>query len=408
MLRTISILRGSFRVLWRHPLRSGLTILSAVIGVAGALSSVNYALGGRQKVTNQLARLGTNVLTVTPQQSRAAGPRARTGTIVTTLSEMDYAVLRREVPEFSRSSGFSARTFLVKAGDFGKNNCVVIGIEPDYMTIKDWSVQSGDLFDSSDVRGLARSALLGSSVAKDLFGDASPVGERVLINRVPFHVVGVMTERGQGLDAASEDDQIYVPLSTAMRRLANVDYLSGIVFTVRHWEEMDRAAAEVRGLLLERHVRIGKLPEDFQVQNQKQLLETQIAASDRLLFFVRWIGISALAVSGLGVLAIAWMGVKERTGEVGTRRALGATRSDIFLQIVSEGTILSLLGCFAGLTIASEGSSALARWAGQPPVFDRPSAEIAVALAMVLNLAFTVIPARSAASLDPIQALRFE
>jgi putative ABC transport system permease protein len=408
MLRELAIFRGSLRVVWRFPLRSSLTILSAVLGVAGSLCSVNYALGGRQKVIDQLARLGTNVLIVTPQQSRSVAGRVRTGSIVTTLTQADYAVLRREIPRFARSSAISTRTFLVKAGDLAKNNCTVIGIEPDYMVIKSWVVQSGNMFDGSDLRRSARVALLSSGVAKDLFGDAPAVGERILINRIPFQVMGVMSERGQGLDAANEDDQVYIPLTTAMRRLANVDYFSRVVFAVDRWEEMDRAASEVHELLRRRHVQIGKQPEDFQVQNQKQLIDTQLAASERLLFLVRWIGISALAVSGLGVLAIAWIAIKERTGEIGTRRALGATRADIFLQVVLEAAVLSLLGCVAGLALALEGSPILATWVDQPTIFDRSSAWLAASAAMGLNLIFALIPARTAARLDPIQALHFE
>jgi putative ABC transport system permease protein len=400
--------RTSLRTLWRFKLRSGLTILSAVLGVAGAMSSVNYALGGRQKVTDQLARLGSNVLTVTPQQSRNVAGRNRTGAIVTTLTAADYAAVKRELHRFNRSSALSARTFLVKTGDFTKNNCAVIGVEPDYMSIRNWPVAYGNAFDASDIRHLGRVAMLGSGVARDLFGDTQPVGKRIFINRVPFQVVAVMSERGQRLDAANEDDQIYVPLSTAMRRLANIDYFSSIVLEVERWEDMDRAAEEVRELLRHRHVQIGKLSEDFQVQNQKQLIDTQIAASDRLLFFVRWIGISALVMSGLGALAIAWIGVKERTREIGTRRALGAGRFDIFLQMVWESLFLSLLGCLAGLALGRECSPFLAGWADQPVVFDLQNAWLATASALCINLIFALLPARTAAGLDPIQALRFE
>ena len=253
-----------------------------------------------------------------------------------------------------------------------------------------------------------RVAVLGSSVAKDLFGATSPVGERIQINRVPFMVVGVMRERGQSLDAANEDDQVYIPLTTAIRRLANADYYSGILLAVDGWENMDRAAEATRAALRQRHRAIGKLSEDFEVQNQKQLLDTQLAASSQLLFFVRWIGLSALSVSGLGVLAIAWIGVRERTREIGTRRALGATRADIFVQVVWESMALSVLGCAVGLGAATVVSILLARWVNQPGVFDQASARLAVLVATALNLSFAAVPARGAASLDPIQALRFE
>jgi putative ABC transport system permease protein len=193
-----------------------------------------------------------------------------------------------------------------------------------------------------------------------------------------------------------------------MHRLANVDYYSGILLAVDGWKNMDRAAAATREVLGKRHRSIGKLPEDFEVQNQKQLLDTQLAASDQLLFFVRWIGLSALSVAGLGVLAIAWIGVRERTREIGTRRALGATSRDIFFQVALESTALSFFGCVAGLVAAAVLTTLLARWMNQPHIFDQASAPLAVEVAMALNLSFAAVPAAGASRLDPIQALRFE
>ena len=274
-MRKVSILAAARRGLWRFPLRSGLTMVSAILGVAGALGAVNYALGGRKKVTDELGRLGVNVLIVSPQQSRTIGGRARTGAQVTTLTETDYAAIRREVPSLQTTSAFATRSFSLKAGDLAKKSCVVVGVEPGYMTIKEWSARDGALFGAGEMKRMARVVLLGSSVARDLFEEASPVGQRVLINRVPFEVIGVMRERGQSLDAANEDDQVYVPLTTAMHRLANVDYFSGILLEVDRWEDMDRAAAAAASVLRRRHRTLGKLPDDFQLMNQKQLLDTQ-------------------------------------------------------------------------------------------------------------------------------------
>lgn len=406
--RKFTILLRAVAALPRFRLRSGLTILSAVLGVAGALTSINYALGGRAKLVDQLSRLGTNLLIVTPAQSRSVGGRARTGAPVTTLTLSDYGAIRRDVPLFSRSSAFSVGTYLIKAGDLAKKSCVVIGIEPDYTVIKRWPLHEGSVFETSDLRRFARVALLGSTVARDLFGDASPVGERVLINRVPFEVVGVMAERGQTLDAANEDDQVYVPLTTAMHRLTSIEYLRGILLTVNRWDEMDEAAAATSGVLSRRHAKAGRTRPDFQVNNQKQLLDTQLAASAKLLFLVRWIGISALCVGGLGILAISWMGVRDRTRELGTRRALGATRQDIFWQVVAEACAMSILGCLLGALTAYESSTLLARWVGQPAVFDEPSAWLSIGAASVVNIAFAGLPARMAAMLDPILALAFE
>ncbi len=394
--------------MWRFPLRSGLAILSAILGVCGALSALNFALGGRQKVTGQLGRMGVNILLVSPQQSRTIAGRVRTGALVTTLTENDYAAIRREVRSIPLTSAFAIRSYSLKAGDLAKKSCVVVGIEPAYLAIKQWSVGEGAPFGAADVRHARRVVLLGSAVARDLFDSAAPVGQRVLINRVPFEVIGVMRERGQSLDAANEDDQVYIPLSTAMRRLANIDYFSGILLAVDRWENMDGAAGAAVAVLRRRHRAAGKQPDDFQLMNQKQLLDTQLAASAQLMFFVRWIGIGTLSVSGLGILAISWIGVRERTREIGTRRALGATRGDIFFQILWEAAVLSMLGCAAGVGMAWQAAAVMAGWAGQPRVFDGGAIWLVVGVSSCVNLGFAGICARGAASLSPIEALRFE
>lgn len=229
-------------------------------------SAISYAAEGRLKALTQIRRMGTNILVVTPQQSRAVGGRARTGAIVTTLVEQDYAAIQRELPDIRQSSAT---------------------------------------------------------------GDASPVGRRVLINRVPFEVIGVLAERGQSLDAGNEDNQVYIPLTTAMHRLMNVTYYSSIVFEIADWDRMDEDAQTIRETLTRRHHVLANLPADFQIQNQKSLFDTETLTAEKLAFLVRWVGLSGLFVSGLGILATTWIAVRERIGEIGTRRALGATASDI-------------------------------------------------------------------------------
>ncbi len=407
-MKFVHIMTRSLRLIWRFRLRSALMLASALLGVSGVIASVNYASGGRQKILNQIRRMGTNVLIVQPQQSRSVGGRARTGAIVTTLVEQDYNILRRDVPAVRRSSALANGSFLVKAGDLSKNNCAIVGAEPDYIRIKNWPVMRGDFFDSSEVRRSARVAVLGITVARDLFGDESPVGQRLFINRVPFEIIGVMEERGQGLDVVNEDQQVYIPLSTAMHRLMNVDYYSGLLLEVARWEEMDGAAHSVTGLLRQRHHTSTKIPEDFKLQNQKELIDTQLTAAERLGFFVRWIGLSGLLVSGLGILAISWIAVKERTVEIGTRRALGATASDVFFQMLFESAVVSLIGCGLGLAVGWKVTAVIAERVDQPFVFEWSSARFALAVAILLNLLFALIPSRKAARLDPIHALKYE
>jgi putative ABC transport system permease protein len=382
-------------------------ILSSALGVAGVVCSVNYGAGGSKQLLDQIEKLGTNVLIITPAQSRSVAGRARTGAAVTTLVERDYSLIRREIPARDRSSALVTANFWTKAGDLSKN-ATVLGCEPDFFAIKNWAPAQGVLFDAAQERAMARVALLGHGAALDLFGEASPLGSRLLINRVPFEVIGVLSERGQGLDVSNEDSQIYVPLRTQMRRLMNADHYGGIVLEIRAVDQMDDAAENIRALLHQSHRIRPSQADDFQLQNQKTLLDTQAVASARLAFFLRWIGGSALAVSGLGILGITWIAVKERTREIGTRRALGATARDVFLQFLFEGVALALLGGLTGLSLSWPVSLLISKWVQLPFVFERVAAMVALTAATFLNLAFSVISSSRAAGLNPSEAIRYE
>ena len=406
--KSVYILTGSLRSVWRFPLRSGLLLLSAMLGVAGVTSAINYAEDGRLKALNQIQLMGTNILVVAPQQSRAVGGRARTGTIVTTLVEQDYTAIQQELPDIERSSATAVGSFLIKAGDLSKNSCPVIGVEPDYFRIRNWSVRDGTIFDSTNMRRASRVVLLGSTVAHDLFGEIAPVGQGVLINRVPFEVAGVLAERGQSLEAGNEDNQVYIPLTTAMHRLMDVRYYSSLIFEIADWDRMDEDAQAIRETLNRRHHKLANLPEDFQIQNQKSLIDTETVTAAKLEFLVRWVGFSGLFVSGLGILAITWIAVRERTREIGTRRALGATPKDIFSQFLFEATVVSVIGCLAGLAGSWEGSLIVAQRVGLPFHFDWGAARLVIALSIALNLIFALFPSGRAALLDPVAALKYE
>lgn len=405
--RRLQIAVRASRLVWRYRLRSALLILSASLGVAGVVCSVNYGASGTKQLLDQIRRMGTNVLIIAPAESKAVAGRARTGSAVTTLVERDYSAIRKEVPSRTRSSGLVSDSFRIKAGDLSKVT-TVLGCEPDYFEIKDWPLQTGEVFGEVQERNAARVALLGRTVAADLFGASSPLGQRLSINRVPFLVIGVLSERGQGLDVSNEDDQVYVPLPTAMRRLMNVDHYNAIVIEVESMSAMDTAASQLSSVLRAQHRIRPDQADDFQIQNQKTLLDTQIAASARLTFYLRWIAASALTVSGLGIVAITWIAVKERTHEIGIRRALGATREDVFFQILFETAALALTGSSLGFAIAWPLSRMVSVWAGLAFVFERYAALFAFSVAMIIDLVFALFPSRKAASVSPIEALRYE
>jgi putative ABC transport system permease protein len=405
--RKREIIVRALRLLWRYRLRSGLLMLSAALGVCGVECSVNYGESGTKQILDQIREMGTNVLIITPAQSRVIAGRARTGAPVTTLVEHDYRDIKNEVLSRTRSSALVTQSFWNKAGDLSKNG-VVVGCEPEYFAIKDWQVVSGEVFDAAQERTASRVAVLGHAVAADLFGAASPLGERMMINRMPFTVIGVLSERGQGLDVSNEDNQIYVPLGTAMRRLMNVDHYAGIVLEMDSLRSMDAAAEQSRSLLHRLHRIQPNRPDDFQIQNQNSLLDTQMAAARRLGVFLRWIAASALAVSGLGIVAITWIAMKERTREIGTRRALGATAADIFLQATCETVALAFGGGLMGMAVSWPASRLISDSVRLPFVFDGKNAVLAFVAAASLNLALSLLPSRKAASIRPIEALRFE
>jgi putative ABC transport system permease protein len=405
--RRVQILLRSLQLLWRYRLRSALVMLSASIGVTGVVCSVNYGTSGTRKILDQIRLLGTNVLIVTPATSRPVAGRARTGEAVTTLVERDYVAIRREILTRTRSSAVVTASFWMKAGDLSKS-VTVVGCEPDYFPIKNWAVGAGDSFDAAQERTASRVALLGRTVANDLFGTSSPIGQRIMINRVPFTISGVLAERGQGLDVGNEDNQVYVPLTTAMRRLLNVDHYNAIVLEIDNLSAMDAAAAATRSLLHQAHHIRPNQRDDFQIQNQKTLLDTQQAAANRLRFFLRWIAASALLVSGLGMVGITWIAVKERTVEIGTRRALGGSAADIFFQVLFESAALAVLGCGLGFVVSWPLSWILTSSTGLLVVFDFQSAALAFVAAGLLNVLFALWPSRKAAYVSPLEALRYE
>ncbi|MBT8442970.1 MAG: ABC transporter permease [Gammaproteobacteria bacterium] len=401
------LVRVAWRQMLRYRLRSALIVGCAALGVAGAITVVNYASGGREEILEQIKRLGTNLVVVSAKQSRAVADRERTGAVVTTLVEADYRAIRDEILGPVSASATVSSALRIKAG-FLSTVVPVIGVEPAYFEMKAWELHGGRWFGADEIRRSARVALLGHKVARELYEDRSPVGERLFINRVPFEVIGVLVERGPGLDGSDEDGQVYVPLTAAMRRLLNIEHYNSILFEVPELGLMEQAELAITQLMRKRHRSSAARPDDFQVQSQRELVETQMAAADRLQFLVSWIGFSAIAVSGLGILAIAWIAVRDRTREIGTRRALGATANDVFFQFAFEACVLAIAGIMIGVVGGWFATRFIANRADLAFVFDTGNAVLALVIAFTLNLLFAGWPAMRAAKLDPIEALRHE
>ena len=406
-IRLAQLLRVALRNFRRSRLQAVLAILAALGGTGGIVVCSGYGAAGRAKILDQFRRMGTNLVIVTPRQSRAVGGRARTGAIVTTLREGDYEAILRAVPEIAASSPTVATTLRMRAGDLTKDT-TVIGCLPDFFAIRNWRVDKGALFSAIDDAREQRVALLGTTTARDLFGTGDPVGRRIIVGSVPFVVSGVLAERGQGLDAANEDVQVYVPLKTARRRLLNQDYFASILLEINSWEAMDAGAGEIANVLGSRHRFVLFGGPDYEVQNQKSLIETQLAAFARLTFYLRWIAASMVAVASLGIFGVAWIAVGNRTREIGTCRAIGATVRDMLAQYAAEGIAGPLLGCAVGIAAAWPALRVIDSRVGQPFLFSPALAGYALLVSIGLYAGATLAACWRATRVRPSTALRAE
>lgn len=398
--------RTALRRIARYPLRSTLLVLCAAIGVAGVITATNYAASGRANILGQVERLGTRLVTVTAERSVNVADRGRTGDIVTTLREDDYLALQRELSDdLTAHSAIVSRSMRLK-GAGQSRNAIVLGVEPAYFNMKSWSLLTGDAFSAADVRQSARIVVLGSRVAGDLFGDANVIGETLYINRVPFEVRGLLAPRGTGLDGIDEDDQVFIPLTAAMRRLLGVEHYNALIFEVSRSTDVVAITEAIDAMMLARHRPAAGREADFKVRNAMTLIEAELASAQRLDFLTLWISLATLLLAALGILAMAWISTRDRLREIGTLRALGARRSDIFLQFAFEAGALALIGTTIGLALGAASSVLLARIAQLPYLFDLGTALIAAVVALTFNVAFACWPALKASEADPIWALR--
>lgn len=397
--------RVSLRRVSRYPLRSSLLILCAAIGVAGVIATTNYAAGGRARILAQVERLGTRLINVTAERSVNVADRARTGDIVTTLREEDYFALQREFDEFTAHSAIVSRSMRLK-GAGQSRNATVFGVEPAYFSMKAWPIADGEIFDESALRQSSRVVLLGASVARDLFGDGDIRGETLFINRVPFEVLGRLASRGTGLDGIDEDEQVFIPLTTAMQRLLSVEHYNGLLFEVSPNVDIRVLTESIAGVMNERHATRPGRESDFKVRNAITLIDAELASARRLGFLTAWISLATLLLAGVGILAMAWIATRDRIREIGTLRALGAERSDIFRQFALEASLLALIGTLVGWLLGWAASVLLERITGLPYLFDVTTAVVATLIALAVNVTFACWPARKASQADPIWALR--
>jgi len=401
----------AFRSLAMNKMRSALTMLGIVIGVASVIATVAVGSGATERIQEQIASIGSNLIILLPGSTTSSGLRMGTGFAVT-LSESDA----REIPLQCPAVALAAPT--IRGGAqvvYGNNNwaTIIYGVTPDFLTLRDLTVARGEEFAQSDVDGATKVALLGKTVVDNLFGAADPIGQTIRIKQVPFTVVGVLTSKGQSVTGQDQDDNILLPISTAKRKVigfnpANADAVNAILVQARSAGEVDAAQEEIKSLLRQRHhLQPGEL-DDFSIRNLQEVFSAQEESSRIMALMLAAVASVSLVVGGIGIMNIMLISVRERTREIGLRQAVGAKTHDILTQFLVEAVTLSIAGGFVGIVLGIAASVAISRLAGWTTVVGPGAVMLAVFFSALVGISFGYYPARKAAYLDPIEALRYE
>jgi len=396
----------SCQILAAHPLRTVLSVVGVAIGIAAVVLMVSVGRGAEKQILDRIRSLGTNLIVVQAAQARTVAGRERQSETVTALTLKDADAIIEECPSVALAAAAVSKPSTVH-WQSRKASTTVEGLAIDGFEIRCIPLATGRFFDETEERSRRRVAVVGPTVVETLFDGTDPVGQRIQIERVPFEVIGVLAPRGSSSYGSDQDDIILIPLETAMRRLLSITYIHAIYVQARDGNRMDQAEQEIRELLEERHRR-RRQSNTFTIQNQADLIETERETTRSLTFLIGSVAGIALVVGGVGILAVMLMGIRERTREIGLRRAVGARRRDIVTQFLAEAVLLAsgggLLGAGTGIG-ASYAAATLWSW---ETVLSWPSVAIGLIFSVTIGMLFGIYPAFRAAKLEPIQALRGE
>jgi putative ABC transport system permease protein len=401
-----NILRSSFRALRRNKMRSFLTMLGIIIGVGAVIAMLAIGQGAEYSVEQQINALGTNVLIVLPGTQQTSGVRVGAGS-VTTLTEDDAQAIAKECPAVALVSPGTRSGGQIIAGNMNWATSIE-GTGADYLDIRNWKVEYGDFYTDQDIKSAAKVCVLGKTVADNLFPDDSPVGQNVRIRNVPFKVIGVLEKKGQNAMGQDQDDVILAPYTTVSRRLSWFPYLRQILVSATDQADIPTAQNQISELLRMRHKLSSYEADDFTIRNQADLATAATATTDILTVLLASIASVSLLVGGIGIMNIMLVSVTERTREIGIRMSVGARGRDILTQFLVEALVLSLLGGMVGILLGVTGSSVISGIAKWPTIITAFSIILSFGFSIAIGIFFGFYPARKAAMLNPIDALRYE
>lgn len=401
--------KESFLMAWAsliaNKMRSILTMLGIIIGVAAVIALVSIGNGVKQDIQNSISSLGSNLLMVMPGAPRTPGVRPSAGSMKS-LKVSDYEAISK-LDGVKAASPMTNGSYVVIYQN--KNwTTSVSGVSYNYLDVNNWSMKSGRFLSEKNVQNRERVAVVGKTVVKNLFGDEDPVGAEIRVKNIPFRIIGVLNSKGSGAMGNDQDDMVIIPYTTAMERVEGVDYLRMIYVTGKDENGIDRLQSDIENLLRVRHGIKDTNLDDFNIQNMNSIMETMEETTGTLTLFLGAVAAISLVVGGIGIMNIMLVSVTERTREIGIRKALGATYSVIVTQFLIEAVVISLMGGIIGIILGIGSSKLIGMASGMSTVISVSTIVMSFAFSMAIGLIFGIYPARKAAKLNPIDALHYE
>jgi putative ABC transport system permease protein len=404
----LMIIRVAFRALVRNKMRAALTMLGIIIGVSAVIAMVSIGQGAQASVQAQIESIGTNLLFVSAGAQNVGGVRSGTGDSGTnTLTVEDLDAIKREVPSVSMvTPSVNARSQLVSGN--ANWNTSVTGVSEQYPDVRKWPIQSGEFFTDADVRTAARVIVIGQTVGDNLFPGSDPVGQTLRVMNLPFRVVGVMKKKGQDQQGRDQDDVSFAPYTTVQKKVlgsprVQIAYVSAISQDATY-----TAQSQITDLLRQRHKLSANEPDDFTVRNMTDIADAANQTSNTMTILLACIAGVSLLVGGIGIMNIMLVSVTERTREIGIRMAIGARSSAVRSQFLIESIVLSLTGGLIGIVLGIVVSLAIPKMLGWPTLVSTMAIVGSAVFSVAVGVFFGYYPARKAAALDPIEALRYE
>jgi len=396
----------AFKALRRNTMRTILTALGIIIGVAAVITMVGLGQGASTEVREQVNRLGQNVVLVFPGE-RSLGGVSIGGGSANTLTTEDARAIQEEIPEVIAASPEVRSQRLVVYGNQNWHTRIY-GQSEDYLQIRQWPIESGEMFTREDIERASLVAVVGQTIIEELFEGADPIGETIRVRGLPLTIIGVLETKGMSLMGSVQDDIIIVPYTTAFQRISGRSHAMVINVQVYDENSMEIAQAKITDLLRERHRLASYQDNDFTVQTQEEVARAATETSRIMTWLLASIAGISLFVGGIGIMNVMLVSVTERTREVGLRLAVGARGSDVLLQFLVESVILCMLGGIGGIALGIVSTEAIASYAGWPALFSTEAMIVAVSVSAMVGLFFGFYPAWKASRLDPIVALQRE